>query len=218
MSVTFALLVVLGGVILIVLLLAQRRPGSPGAANNVAVRKTREKTSVVENVRERASVAHRAREDAPVDQGARGPLVRYALRSLMTRSEREFFENFRKVLPVGTDIYAQVAMGALIEVVEGSYSERNRFDRKVIDFLVCSAGGAALYAVELDDPSHGRKSAKKRDAVKNDVCALAGLPLVRYQSVYVERSVLLADFGRFGGVDVAAAEVDRVKDANCNTV
>lgn len=134
-------------------------------------------------------------------------LVSYASRPLMTPREREFFVLLRGALPADAEIHAQVSMGALIAVAKGARSERNRFDRKVLDFVVCAAGGLVLYAVELDDHSHAGKSAQRRDAVKSDICAAAGLRLVRYQSVRTDASLLLADFQRFAGVG------DRVSNA-----
>lgn len=134
-------------------------------------------------------------------QGA-GPSssVSYARRSLMTAREREFFVLLRGALPTDAEIYAQVSMGALIDVAKGARSDRNRFDRKVFDFVVCSAGGLVLYVVELDDRSHATKSAQHRDTTKNDICAAAGLPLVRYQSVRTDTAALRADFERHAGV------------------
>lgn len=126
--------------------------------------------------------------------------VSYARRPLMTAREREFFVLLRGALPTDVEIYAQVSMGALIDVAKGARSDRNRFDRKVLDFVVCRAGGLVLYVVELDDRSHAAKSAQYRDTAKNDICAAAGLPLVRYQSVRTDAAVLLADFQRHAGV------------------
>ena len=63
-----------------------------------------------------------------------------------------------------------------------------------MDYVVCSSAGVLLYAIELDDRSHLSESAKKRDAVKNEICAAAGLKLVRYSSVRVHASILRSDF------------------------
>lgn len=131
--------------------------------------------------------------DRKVSWAKRGGSVRYSLRGLMTAREREFIRLFRLALP-DAEIHAQVAMGALVEVVGGGRAARNRFDRKILDYVVCSSAGAILYAIELDDRSHLSESAKKRDAVKNEVCAAAGLRLVRYSSVKVHASVLRSDF------------------------
>lgn len=125
----------------------------------------------------------------------RGDPVRYGLRSLMTAREREFIGLLRRALP-DVEIHAQVAMGALIEVIAGGKSARNRFDRKILDYVVCSPAGTVLYAIELDDRSHLSDNAKKRDAVKNEICAAAGLRLVRYSSVRVDVLILRADFER----------------------
>jgi len=133
--------------------------------------------------------------DGKASAAKSGTPVRYNLRDLMTPREREFIGLLRLALP-DAEIHAQVAMGALVEVVGGRKAERNRFDRKVLDYVVCSSTGAVLYAIELDDRSHSSESAKKRDAVKNEICAAAGLKLMRYSSIRVDASVLRADFER----------------------
>lgn len=140
-------------------------------------------------------------DKGPKKQG-RGPSssVSYARRPLMTAREREFFVLLRGALPADAEIYAQVSMGVLIDVAKGVRSDRNRFDRKVLDFVVCGADGLVLYVVELDDRSHAAKSAQYRDTTKNDICAAAGLPLVRYQSVRTDAAALRADFARHAGV------------------
>lgn len=136
-----------------------------------------------------------AEPDRKVSLAKRGGPVRYRLRNLMTAREREFIGLLRLALP-DAEIHAQVAMGALVEVVGGSKAARNRFDRKVLDYVVCSSAGVLLYAIELDDRSHLSESAKRRDAVKNEICAAVGLKLVRYSSVRVDASTLRADFER----------------------
>jgi hypothetical protein len=130
--------------------------------------------------------------------------VKYLLRPLMTARELEFFGSLRSALPEAV-IHAQVAMSALVDVKSSRISDRNRFDRKVFDFVVCKHDGAVLYAVELDDRSHGRASARKRDAVKDEIAAAVGLRLIRYKSVRVDAASLRLDFDRAAaGGDVGA--------------
>jgi len=95
-------------------------------------------------------------------------------------------------------VHSQVAMAALIDV-RGRRSARNRFDRKIFDFVICSHDADVLYVIELDDRSHLTDAARYRDSVKDDVAAGAGLPLVRYCSVRVPADVLRSDFQRLGG-------------------
>jgi very-short-patch-repair endonuclease len=122
-----------------------------------------------------------------------GASPQYVRRRLMTARELEFFESLRTALPEAV-IHVQVAMSALVDVKGGRPSDRNRFDRKVFDFVVCRAAGDVLYAVELDDKTHGSASSRKRDAVKDDIAASAGLRVVRYQSVKTDPSTLRRDF------------------------
>jgi len=117
----------------------------------------------------------------------------YRSRSLMTAREREFFTLLRKALP-GVHVFPQVAMSAVIDSDSKGYAVRNRFDRKVFDYVVCSESCDLLYVIELDDRSHLSESARKRDAVKNEICALAGVQLLRYPSVKVDCATLQADF------------------------
>lgn len=123
----------------------------------------------------------------------RGANPHYIRRRLMTARELEFFDTLRAALPEAV-IHVQVAMSALVDVKGGRLSDRNRFDRKVFDFVVCRSGGDVLYAVELDDKTHGSKSARQRDAVKDSIAAAVGLRVVRYQSVKTDLSTLRRDF------------------------
>lgn len=121
----------------------------------------------------------------------------YFRRQLMTAREKEFLSVFRAAVPEAV-VHSQVAMAALIDV-RGRRSARNRFDRKIFDFVICSHDADVLYVIELDDRSHLTDAARYRDSVKDDVAAGAGLPLVRYCSVRVPADVLRSDFQRLGG-------------------
>ncbi|WP_224785791.1 DUF2726 domain-containing protein [Pandoraea fibrosis] len=129
----------------------------------------------------------------------------------MTARERAFFVSLRSALPLGVEVYSQVSMGALVSVSQGSQSARNRFDRKIFDFVVCNASGDVLYAIELDDASHARSSAQRRDDVKNSVCAAANLPLIRYRSVRTDASALRADYDRISKSSVRSSSVISVE-------
>lgn len=130
-------------------------------------------------------------------KGASGPRrdgsVRYVRRRLMTAREFQFFGALRAALPDAV-IHSQVAMAALIDVEGANRSARNSFDRKIFDFVVCRADGDVLYVIELDDRSHASGSARRRDSVKDDIAAAAGLRVVRYRSVGTDAAVLRRDF------------------------
>ena len=48
--------------------------------------------------------------------------------------------------------------------------------------MVCCLKGRPLAWIELDDKSHGTKSAQKADAFKNDVAARIGIPIYRVKT------------------------------------
>jgi hypothetical protein len=56
----------------------------------------------------------------------------------------------------------------------------NRIAQKHLDFLVCdSSTMKPLFGIELDDSSHKRNDRQERDVFVENVCQVAGLPLLR---------------------------------------
>jgi len=117
----------------------------------------------------------------------------YVRRELLTSREFEFFRRLRAALPDAV-IHVQVAMSALVDVKGAGRAGRNRFDRKVFDFVVCTEAGRVLYVVELDDRSHASASARRRDRVKDEIAEAVGLRVIRYRSVNTDVDVFRRDF------------------------
>lgn len=76
-------------------------------------------------------------------------------------------------------LLAQVAFSALITTDE--QADRNRFDRKVADFVICSRQLTPIAVVELDDRSHWNKQAA--DADRDAMLRNAGYHTLRYQGL-----------------------------------
>ncbi|MET0322940.1 MAG: DUF2726 domain-containing protein [Duganella sp.] len=76
-------------------------------------------------------------------------------------------------------VLAQVAFSAL--VTTPATRHRNRFDRKVADFVVCSRRMTPVAVIELDDSSH--RSKRAADAQRDAMLRNAGLTTLRYQSI-----------------------------------
>jgi hypothetical protein len=101
-------------------------------------------------------------------------------RPLMTPREREVIKVIEEALP-HCRVHAQVAMGALIDCKKDvprnqRRAVRNRFDRKVIDFVVEDrSNGNVLALIELDDRTHNAAKDRGRDAIT----AAAGLRTIR---------------------------------------
>lgn len=92
-------------------------------------------------------------------------------------------------------VFPQVAMSAFVQHKGRSQAARNLFGQKYVDYLICERKSMRpLYVVELDGASHRSASAQKRDAVKNEVLASAGIPIKRYVSKDVDFVVILRDY------------------------
>lgn len=101
-------------------------------------------------------------------------------RRLMTAREREVIAMIEAAVP-HCRVHAQVAMGALLDCRPGlSRAERtavrNRFDRKVVDFVLEDRSlGDVLALVELDDRTHS----DAKDRARDGITAAAGYRTVR---------------------------------------
>jgi hypothetical protein len=91
-------------------------------------------------------------------------------RRLMSPREREAIVMIEAAVP-HCRVHAQVSMGALMECRKGlsrkeSTGVRNRFDRKIIDFVLEErSSGDVLALVELDDGTHNAAKDRARDAM-----------------------------------------------------
>jgi very-short-patch-repair endonuclease len=96
----------------------------------------------------------------------------------LTAFEQQMFAALTAALPECV-VLAQVAFSALITTEQRSH--RNRFDRKVADFVICSRQLTPFAIIELDDPSHrGREAA---DAQRDTMLRNAGYHTLRYQGI-----------------------------------
>ncbi len=89
---------------------------------------------------------------------SRGPKI--VPKTLLTRNEKLFTELLVRSLP-DHYVFPQVSMGALMQVKGGekdsSMRLRNRFSRKIVDYVVADHNLDVVALVELDDASHRTK-------------------------------------------------------------
>ena len=103
-------------------------------------------------------------------------------RPLLTPNEKEFYGRICRALPELT-VWAQVSMGALLTSQGGlengsAWSFRERFNRKIVDFVVLDAQLRVLVLIELDDRTHIRA----KDTVRDRLTREAGYRTLRYES------------------------------------
>lgn len=96
----------------------------------------------------------------------------------MTKNEAAMYHRLVQALPDKV-IFAQVSFGALLTA--RGRAARNRFDRKIADFVVCDKALQVLAIIELDDSSHRGREA--HDAARDKLLQDAGYRVIRYQRV-----------------------------------
>ncbi|AKZ64272.1 hypothetical protein F506_17800 [Herbaspirillum hiltneri N3] len=76
-------------------------------------------------------------------------------------------------------VLGQVAFSAMLKTK--SRATRNRFDRKIADFVILSKAFEVLAVIELDDASH--KNRERLDRERQALLTDAGYRVIRYNNV-----------------------------------
>ncbi len=99
-------------------------------------------------------------------------------RQVITSFESRMFQRLKQAFPEH-HILAQVAFSALI--TSQNINIRNRFNRKVTDFVILDHKLQVIAIIELDDPSHLGKEQedKQRDALLHE----AGYQVYRFTQI-----------------------------------
>ena len=74
-------------------------------------------------------------------------------------------------------VFAQMPLAALLTTAD--YQDRNRYNRKIADFLICTKTLTPIAVIELDDITHNDKLAK--DADRDAMLKNAGYQTIRYR-------------------------------------
>ena len=96
-------------------------------------------------------------------------------RPLTAREEQMFFR-LTETLTEYT-VFPQMPLAALLTTADRN--DRNRFDRKIADFLICTKSLTPIAVIELDDSTHDSKIAK--DADRDAMLKNAGYHTIRYR-------------------------------------
>lgn len=105
-------------------------------------------------------------------------------RPLLTGNEREFYARLNAACQGDFIVMAQVAMAAIVDLDEplstpGYWEKRDKFSRKIIDFVLCDPRTLApVLIVELDDRMHDFK----KDRARDELLAIAGYRTLRLWS------------------------------------
>ncbi|HLO04464.1 MAG TPA: DUF2726 domain-containing protein [Symbiobacteriaceae bacterium] len=100
--------------------------------------------------------------------------------SLLTPGEQPFYPVLRLAVGSSYQICPKVRLADLFAVKPYNQAYQNKLLPMHIDFLLCDPVTLRPVAgVELDDRSHERNDAQRRDRFKDNLFESAGLPLIR---------------------------------------
>ena len=102
----------------------------------------------------------------------------YYSKPVITRFETKMFQRLKQALP-DHHILAQVAFSSLI--TSDYMPTRNKFNRKVTDFVILNKHLDVVCIIELDDPTHIGK--EEEDAKRDAMLIEAGYKVLRYTSI-----------------------------------
>jgi len=111
-------------------------------------------------------------------RGRKGRVERPRAKAPVTQHEQGMYFRLKDALPDHV-VLAQVAFSALLTA--RAREARNRFDRKVADFVICTKAFDVVAIVELDDKSHRGKEVA--DAARDRLLIEAGYRVLRYPRI-----------------------------------
>ncbi|WP_445116242.1 DUF2726 domain-containing protein [Acinetobacter sp. WZC-1] len=106
----------------------------------------------------------------------------------LSMNEQPTFKRLRETLEPEYVVLSQVSFSAILWT--WSKSVRNRYNRKIVDFVICDKGFNVVAVVELDDLSH--KGEEERDTERDLLFREAGITVFRYK-LTPESSRILED-------------------------
>ena len=108
----------------------------------------------------------------------------YYAKPVISNFEIKMFERLKKACPEH-HVLAQVAFSALM--TSNYMATRNKFNRKVTDFVILNHHIDVVCIIELDDPSHVGK--ENEDAKRDAMLQEAGYTVIRYTSIPTVRQL-----------------------------
>ena len=102
---------------------------------------------------------------------------------MLTENEKAFFLRLQRALP-GFHVFPQVSFAAFLTVdgrllQQEGWAVRSKFNKKIVDFVVCTRGTLEVVAlIELDDRTHSASANRRRD----EMTQAAGYRTFRFPS------------------------------------
>ncbi|WP_432377732.1 DUF2726 domain-containing protein [Duganella sp. P38] len=104
--------------------------------------------------------------------------LKLTARRPLTAREEQMYLLLTEALPECT-VLSQVSFQSLLDTPV--FADRNRFDRKYADFVICSRRLTPIAIIELDDDSHALRG--RQDADRDAMLRNAGYSTLRYRDI-----------------------------------
>lgn len=127
---------------------------------------------------------HYASMPCPVVQTrtSEGDYLYSAKKSLLSKTEKGFYDAIRQVVPIGYYVFPQVNLAAFIVRTDGARFQNELY--RNVDFLVTNGEYSPLFAIEINDQTHLTKERRERDEKVTKICEEAGIPILRLWTSY----------------------------------
>lgn len=121
---------------------------------------------------------HQTEEESSPDKKTLKDIIHGKIKKthILSLNEKQTFFRLKEALEPRYIVLAQVSFNALIWA--GSRDIRNRFNRKMADFVIYDGNLNIIAVVDLDDASH--QGQEQRDADRDCLLHEAGIKVIRY--------------------------------------
>ncbi len=110
----------------------------------------------------------------------RRKLGKFTKKKLFTEREEAMYWRLAEAFPPSAFVVlGQVSLGALLTTAQTV--DRNRYDRKIADFVVTNKAFSVAAVIELDDKSHRGK--EQADTERDKMLQQAGYRTLRYKEI-----------------------------------
>lgn len=102
--------------------------------------------------------------------------------SLVTKTEMEFLECIKSVLPENCLVQAQANLASFITRTDNARFQNELY--RNVDFIITDLSYRPLLVVEINDKTHQMKERQERDKKVANICEEAGIPVIKFWTSY----------------------------------
>ena len=103
-------------------------------------------------------------------------------RTLISKSERGYFEAIKQSLPEGYCVFPQINLASFISRTDGARFHNELF--RNVDFLITDLEYVPKLVIEINDQTHFNNERKERDERVKKICEEAGVPILKLWTSY----------------------------------